>query len=131
MATALTTIFGTEIKVYEQPRTADRQYVGFPGVHGLLAMHMGTRGRQLVITGILASSGANYNAARANLKAVINSIEPYLWASAADYSFKGTVYLAVVFDRFQLQPDSAGKVFHWTSEGWVTCDFICFARSLR
>jgi len=130
MATALTTIFGNEIKVYSQPRQADRQYVGFPGVHGLAAMHMGSRGSQLVITGTLASSGSGYNDARTNLQAVIDDIEEYLWAGAADYSFAGTTYYNVVFDKFQLTPDADGKAFHWTAEGYVTCSFVCFARIL-
>jgi len=130
MATDLTAIFGTEIKVFCQPRQAARQYVGFPGVHGVVATHLGTRGRQLVISGRLRAAGASYTAARANVQAIINSIESYLWAEAADYIFAGETHKNVVFDRVPLVPDSNGKVFHWTSEGWVTCDFICFARLL-
>lgn len=130
MATDLTTIFGSEINVYAQPRAADRQYAGFPGAHGVVGMFMGTRGSRLVISGTLASSGANYNTARANLQAVIDSIEAYLLALPADYSFKGTTYYNVVFDRFELIPDARNKVFHWTSEGYATCLFICIARVL-
>lgn len=130
MATDLTTVFGNKIKVYSQPRQAARQFVGFPGGHGVVAMHLGSRGYQFVISGIIAATGANYAAARANVQAIIDSIEPYLWADAADYSFKGTTYSNIVFVKFQLVPDSNGKAFHWTSEGWVTCSFICYARSL-
>lgn len=130
MATDLTTIFGNEIKVYAQPRQAERQYVGLPGVHGLLSMHMGTRGRQLVITGRLAAAGESYAAARTSLQAVIDDIESYLWATAADYSFAGTTYEYVVYDKFQLVPDGGGKVFHWTADGYAIADFICYARSL-
>jgi len=124
MATALTTIFGNEIKVFCQPRQAARQYVGFPGVHGVVATHLGTRGRQLVISGRMRA------ATRPLLAAAIEAIEPYLWADAADYSFAGGTYSYVVFDKFQLVPDNTGKAFHFTSEGWVTCDFVCFARLL-
>ena len=130
MATSLTTIFGSEIKVYAQPRNADRQYVGFAGADGLVSMLMGTRGRQIVVTGRLAASGANYNAARTSLQAVIDGIESYLSIEAADYSFAGTTYSDVVFDRFQLVPDNSGKVFHWTAAGYVIADFVCFMRSL-
>lgn len=130
MTIDLTTIFGNEIKVYAQPRQADRQYVGLPGAHGLLSMDMGTRGRQLVITGKLAATGNDYADARTNLQAIIDDIESYLWATAADYSFAGTTYEYVVYDKFQLVPDSGGKVFYWTADGYVVADFICYARSL-
>ena len=130
MATALTTIFGSEIKVYRQSRQAERQYVGFAGAHGVTVMHMGTRGRQLVITGRLASSGANYSAARTNCQAVIDSIEAYLNEGSASYSFEGTTFNNVVFDRFELVPGFDGKAFHWTNTGYVTVDFVCYGREL-
>jgi hypothetical protein len=132
MATDLTTIFGNEIKVGAQPRDIDRQYAGLAGAHGLLAMHMGTRGRRIVVTGTLASSGVDYAAARANLQDVIDGIEAYTYpgVAAADYSFFGETYNNVVFDRFQLVPDSDGRFFHWTSSGYATCSFICLLRQL-
>ena len=130
MATNLTTIFGNEIKVYAQPRNADRQYVGFAGADGLVSMQMGARGRQIVVSGRLAAGGANYSAARANLQAVINGIESYLTDAATDYSFAGTTYTDVVFDKFQLIADNAGKAFHWTAAGYATADFVCYLRSL-
>lgn len=130
MATALTDIFGSEINVYAQPRQSERQYVGFPGAHGVVSLHLGTRGRQLVISGILRATGANYNVARATLQAAIDSIESYLLAYPADYSFAGTVFAMTVFDKFQLAPDSKGKVFRLTREGWVTCNFTMYARTL-
>ena len=130
MAINLTTIFGSEINVYIQPRQSERQYAGFPGSHGVVTMHLGTRGRQLVISGTLRATGANYSVARAALQAAIDSIESYLWAYAADYSFAGTVFATTVFDKFQLVPDSKGKVFRLTREGWVTCNFTMYGRSL-
>ena len=129
MATDLTTIFGSEINVQAQPANVDRQYVGFPGGNGLLSMNLGTRGRQLVIAGTLAATGSGYADARSNLQAIIDNLESYLTAPEADYSFAGTTFLNVVFDRFQLIPDS-NKVFHYTAEGYVTCRFICYGRSL-
>jgi len=131
MATDLTTIFGTEIKVYLQPRQAHRQYVGFPGVHGVVAMHLGTRGRQLVISGTLAATGANYNAARTNLQTWLNSIEEYLNIGYASYTYCGHTYDYLVFDRLQLVPDNTGKAFHFTAAGYVTCQFVCYGTLLQ
>ena len=130
MAVDLTTIFGAEINVYCQPRMVERQYVGFTGAHGILAMHLGTRGRQLVVTGTLRAYGVTYAAARALLQIAIDTIEPYLWTDPADYSFYGVTYVMVVWDKFQLVPDSDGKVFHWVVPGWVTCKFTAHGRSL-
>ena len=122
MAVDLNTIFGNEIKVGLQPRNVDRQYVGFPGAHGVVSTHMGTRGRRLVITGTIRT------ATRALCQAAIEAIEPYLWADAADYTYKGGYYYGIVFDRFQLVPDYQGKFFHFTS-GAVFCQFIMYGRS--
>ena len=133
MATDLTTIFGNEIRVGAQPRDFDRQYAALAGAHGLLSMHMGTRGRRVFISGTLASSGAGYAAARANLQEVIDAIEQtYTWpgVAAADYSFMGETYYSAVFDMFELTPDNKGMFFHWTNEGYVTCDFVCLLRQL-
>jgi len=128
MAVDFITIFGNEINLYAQPRQADRQYTGFPGAHGLVAMHMGTRGRQLVITGRLRATGSSYSAARSNLQEIIDEIEAYQWADAADYTFKGETYGNVVFDRFNLVPDGQGKAFFMNSIGEVFADFVCYLR---
>ena len=130
MSTALTAIFGSEIKVTLQPLRNVRQYSGFAGAHGLLGLYLGTRGRQLTIKGTLASGGGNYTAARTALAAVIAGLETYLAAEPADYSHYGETYTNVVFDKFNLLPDSRGKTFHWTSEGYCTCEFICTATCL-
>jgi len=132
LATNLTTIFGNEICVYAQPRLADRQHVGFPGAHGLVSTNMGTRGRQLIVSGMLASSGANYQAARANLQDVIDSIEEYFYPDIgpAEYGYAGETYDHVIFEKFQLIPDASGKAFHWTAGGYATCRFVCYLRQL-
>lgn len=126
MATDLTAIFGNDISVGAQPRRATRQYTAFPGAQGLVGMHMGTRGRPMVVTGRLSASDGSYNAARQALQAIIDTIEAYLTADAADYDFKGQTYSNVVFDRLQLIPDNRGVFFHWTAEGKVTVNFVCF-----
>lgn len=130
MATDLTNIFGPEIRVYAQPRQLDTEFVGFPGADGVLRMNMGTRGRQLVISGTLAATGTDYKDARANLQAVIDSIESLQNEEEAVYTHKDISYLNIVFDRFELVPDGAGKAFFYTAEGWLLCNFICYARCL-
>ena len=125
MATDLTTIFGSEIKVAAQPRRAEKQYAGFPGAHGLVGMDLGTRGRRMTVTGRLRASGSDYDDARGNLQTTIDTIEAYLWAEAADYTFKGETYNNVVFDKLELLVDNKGTVFHLTSDGKVTVDFVC------
>jgi len=127
---ALTTIFGTEINVVVQPRDVERLYAGFPGAHGVTTMFMGSRGRKVIISGRIATAGTNYNAARINCQIAIDSIEPYLWSPATDYSFRGCVFYAVVFDQFRILPDRANKYFHWVSPGYVTADFLCFGRAI-
>ena len=129
MATDLTTIFGSEINVAQQPRIVDRYYHGFAAAHGVTCMFMGTRGSKLAISGRIAVAGANYNAARTSCQAAIDAIETYLWAPAIDYSFRGTTFFAVVFDQFSLISDSANKVFHWCA-GYCICDFTCHGRCL-
>ncbi len=131
MSTSLRSIFGNEIKVVAQPRQIDRQYTGFPGAHGVIGMHLGSRGYQLVISGTLRATGASYAAASANLQIIIDALELYLFAIAADYSHDGTTYYSVVLDRFQLLPDGEGKSFHLTSTDYVTCSFIYYARALK
>jgi len=130
MATALTTIFGDEIKVYAQPRNIDRQYVGFPGANGVVSMHLGTRGRQIVVTGTIYGDGANYAAARTACQVKINAIESYFYPDVQvdSYSFMGETFYNAVFDKFQLIPDSEGKVFHYTVAGYVIVSFICYLR---
>ena len=130
MATALTVIFGTNINVYQQPVLSVRQYSGFPGAHGLAGMHLGTRGRPLVISGHLAVTGANYNVARAAMRTAIDAIEAWTLIDPADYSFATEIYYAVVFDRFELVPDGNGKVFHWAAGNRLICQFKCWGTSM-
>ncbi len=129
MATNLGSIFGSVIKVGYQPPQAHRQYSGFAGAHGLTAMHLGSRGYPVIITGRMGESGANYTAARAALAASIAAINNYLWLDAADYSWQGETYTYMVFERFQIVPNN-GKYFSWTKEGYCVCNFICYARCL-
>jgi len=130
MATDFTSIFGNYIRVLAQPRQNERQYAGIAGTHGVISMWLGTRGRQVVITGRLYGSGNGYQAARTALQSAIDAIESYLWADAASYSFYGTTYNNLVFDLFQLIADANGKAFHYTSDGYVMCDFVMYAHDL-
>ena len=130
MATSFYSIFGNEIKVTAQPRQADRQYVGLPGVNGVIAMHFGTRGRRITVTGRLAATGASYSTARTSLQATIDTIEAYYSAAAAAYSHEGTTYNNVIFEKFELITPADGKTFRCTVDGYVICDFICYLRDL-
>lgn len=130
MATDLTTIFGSEIKVFPQPNTPSKQRSGIAGTHGMLSMFLGSRGRTIIVTGRIATTGANYAAARANCQAIIDDIESRTWLSADTYTFMGETYSNTEFDRIQLIPDRDGKVFHYNSEGYVFVDFICYLTQL-
>jgi len=124
MAIALTVIFGSEINVTPQPRQVERQYAGFAGAEGVTAMHMGSRGYQLVISGRLRA------ATRAPLQAGIDAINSYCWSAAGDYSHGGITYSWVVFDKMEISRDGRGKGFHLLGSGWVTCEFTMYARAL-
>ena len=130
MAIDLATIFGSEINVGFQPRVVDRQYSGFAGAHGLTAMHLGSRGHTITITGKLRASGANYTEARSTLGTMISVIEVYQNLTAADYIFMGNSFSSIVVERFQLIGGQNGKAFHFNSAGQVTCRFIMTGRSL-
>lgn len=131
MATDLTTIFGNDINVVPEPRTIQRDYHGFAGADGLLSMYHGFRGYRILVTGRNFGSGATYNLARAAAEASKFAIEANLPNVSADYTFKGSTYSDVVFERFELVRDGSGKAFHLTAEGIVIYDFIAVLRSLN
>jgi hypothetical protein len=126
----LTTIFGPHIKVFKQIAQNEKQYVGFPGCDGVVAMDLGLRGNQVVITGRLYATGADYEAARAALQVWLDDLELYQTAEAAEYAFAGSTFSNMVFDRINLIPDGEGKLFHYSAEGYCFCNFVAFARIL-
>ena len=130
MSTDLTTIFGTEIIVAHQPYQPVRQYSGYPGAHGLTALHLGTRGYPLAIVGTLRASGFTYALARAALQAAIYAVNTYILAGADDYTFMGVTYANAVFESLELLPDGTGKVYHYNAGGYCTCRFRCLLRGL-
>jgi len=130
MAIALTNVFGSAINVVVQPRDSERLYHGFSGAHGATTMFVGTRGRRITVTGTISYTAANYTLARIGAQAAIDAIEAYLWAGAADYSFYGCVFYAVVWDSFRLITDTFGKAFHWNLPGYLTVRFVATGRSL-
>ncbi len=130
MSEALMDIFGNEIKVAAQPRTSDRRHTAFAGAHGLTSMNLGTRGRQIVIVGRIACSGVDYAAARLNAETAVAAIEAYQWTDGGDYTYMGLTFYNCVFGLFQLLPDQRGRTYHYTSEGYVTVDFIAHIREL-
>jgi hypothetical protein len=123
MAIALTTIFGSEIKVNSQPREVDRQYTGYPGSHGTTAMLMGSRGHPLIVSGTIRA------ASRALCDAAVRAIESWMWSPAQDYTCFDVLYPMVCWDRFDLISDGEGKVYHFTA-GCVRCNFVCYGRTL-
>jgi len=127
----LSSIFGSDINVAAQPRDVERQFAGFPGAAGVTAMHLGTRGRSIVVSGRIRTSGATYALARAGCEAAVSAIEAYCSAAAADYTHLGAVYYSLVWGPFRLVPDSAGCVFHWVAGGYVTCRFLMYGRQLK
>lgn len=129
MSTALTAIFGSEIKVGFQPRASQIQYTGYPGAHGLTGIRLGSRGYPIIVTGRLFGTGGTYDLARADLATKIDTIETWLWAASQTFTFRGNTFDYVVFEKFELIPRN-GKYFFLTSEGYVVCDFFCILRSL-
>ena len=128
MSTALTSVFGSEIKVAVVPRTSQRTYTGYPGAHGLTTMALGSRGYGLIITGRLRATGASYAAARLTLESSIATIESLQWSDPVDYTYGSSTYYSVVMERFDIIP-SSGKAFRMTKD-YVVCDFRAVMRSL-
>jgi hypothetical protein len=87
-------------------------------------MHMGSRGFGLTITGTMRA------ATRALLETAIAAVEQYLWAGAAQYTFFGSTYNNVVFERFDILAAGKGKAFYLTAESQVVCRFVMQARGL-
>ncbi|MFA5187046.1 MAG: hypothetical protein WC551_11240 [Patescibacteria group bacterium] len=130
MSTALTSIFGNEIKVRFQPRQPVRQITGYAGGHGATAMLMGSVGYPLIVTGTLrTSAGQTYANARTAMALLIEAIESWAWAPEQIFTYKGETYMYVVFDRLTLT-DSDGKSFKYTSAGACIVNFVCTFRSL-
>lgn len=130
MAIALTTVFGSQINVVVQPRLTERVYSGFPAAHGVTTMFMGSRGRQVTVSGRIVVAAANYTTGRVNAQIAIDAIEAYLWAPAADYSFYGCTYYAVVWESFRIIPDNRAKGFHYVAPGFVVVDFVAQGRTI-
>jgi hypothetical protein len=130
MSIAISSIFGTCIRTVVQPANIDRQYAGLPGANGVLSMHLGSRGRQLVVRGSLYTTGATYALARAAMFIYLSAIETWLSPDtlAVALTYFNEIYLDCVMDRFEIIPDGEGKTFHWTRSG-MRVDFIAYWRS--
>ena len=129
MATNLSNIFGSEITVTAQPRQADIQYNGIAGANGLLSMHLGTRGRPIIVTGILRVSGESYSVARAALRTLIDDIEAYTQPGAEpdSYTWQGETFQNVIFEKFEI---TGQRNFGYTSANYCICNFRCILREL-
>ena len=127
----LTTIYGNEISVSHDTRKPVRQYSGFAGAHGASAMHLGSRGYPIMVTGTLrVAIASTYAAARAAMETAILAIEQYNWAGTDTYTFKGSSFANVVFDdAFKPVKDGNGKMF-FVAGGWLICRFTARLRGL-
>ncbi len=120
----LSSIFGSEIKVTIEPRQAQRSYYGYPGVHGLTAMMLGSRGFGLAVTGTIR------DASRALVEADIAAIEALQWLGYAAYSHQGSNYYYVVWEEMEVVKDSAGKSVYLVAPGVFTCKFKMHGKGL-
>ena len=127
----LITIYGPEISVSHDTRKPVRQYSGFAGAHGTTAMHLGSRGYPIMITGTLrVENVAGYHMARNSMEALILAIEQYNWAGVDTYSFKGSWFTNVLFDdAFKPIKDANGKMFYLAG-GYLICRFTARLRGL-
>lgn len=125
MATALTDIFGSEIRVTAMNRQAHRQYTGYPGANGLTSMHLGLRDRQIFVAGRLRKSGINYSAARQALQAEIDNIDSYKGpdVDAINFSYQGETYMSCVLETFEPVRDGQGKSIYWDGS-YAFMDFV-------
>jgi len=130
MATDLTAVFGTEICVADNALVVPRIFTGYPGAHGMTSMYLGSRGYPLIVTGTLAAAGGDYAAARAAVQTIITDLDDYILAEPADYSYQGVTYYDVVIERIDYLRDAAGKMYHYTSEGYCVVKFIAHLRAL-
>jgi hypothetical protein len=130
MSIALTSVFGSQINVVVQPRLTERVYTGFPAAHGVTTMFMGSRGRQVTVSGRIVTSVTTYALARVAAQVAIDAIEPYAWAPAADYTFNGCIYFAVVWEPLRIISNDKGKAFHYCAPGYIEVDFVMQGRTL-
>jgi len=113
----LTSIFGDEITVYRTALQVDREYTGFAGAEGLSSMFLGTRGYDIVVTGILRAngSGSSYQNARLAMADKILDLENWLVIDDRDYEFMNEHFGNVVWEKIDFIPNNRGNLFLFTS----------------
>jgi len=127
MATALTDIFGSDIKVTFNPRKPLRQYSSYPGAHGATSLLMGSAGYPIIVTGQLRVTGASYAAARIAMVTLLEAVESWAWAAEQTFTYYSETYQYVVLDQVDTHLD---KLFRYTSEGVGVLPFTATFRSL-
>jgi hypothetical protein len=125
----LQSIFGDEISVGEGHRQADREFTGYAGAHGLTSMLLGSRGRDVIVRGIVRGSGTNYSTARRNAAGKLDDLENAQWLDPDEYSFMGNTYYSVVWNRLELVPGPNGQTYCQTATD-VIVQFIMYGISL-
>ena len=131
MSVAFTYIYGNEISVSHDTRKPVRQYRGFAGSHGVTAMHLGSRGYPILVTGqVRVANLSTYDLTRAAMETGIYAIEQYNWLGTNTYTFRGSTFNYVVCDdAFEPIPDSHGRMFR-VVPGYLLCLFRARFRGL-
>ncbi len=117
-------IFGPEIVVTISPRQAMRTYHGFAGVHGVTAMHLGSRGFGLAVTGTIRA------ATRALIDAAVADIEALQWLGALYYWHQGSNFYNIVWEDMEVIKNPAGKSVYLVSTGLYVCKFKIYGKGL-
>jgi hypothetical protein len=126
----LTTVLGNELIVSSDPHQVDRQHTGFAGADGLTSMHLGTRGRAIIVTGTIRVAAPNYVTGRSNAENAIDALMALQFNAEIDYSFAGSYYYAVIFEKLVILTTPSGKSFIRNSAGQMIVRFVYHLRSL-
>ena len=103
MATALTSLFGTE-NLTVTPRTpaVRHQIVNVPGIVGAMGQNLGVGPRQIDVTGTLYVEGETYNTARAALLEDADDIADDANRTPRDFSYRNVTYYDCLVTAFAL-----------------------------
>jgi len=103
MATALTSLFGTE-NLTVAPRTpaVRHQIVNVPGIVGAMGQNLGVGPRQIDVTGTIEVVGESYDTARAALLENADGIADGADRTPRDFSYRSVTYYDCLITEFAL-----------------------------
>jgi hypothetical protein len=130
---AIETVFGSEIKVFPQPRTNQVSYSGFAGAHGMTGIMHGSRGYPVVVVGTLRSStGLTYNAALADIITRMEALESWQYVGDQAWTYRTLTFLYARVESVRMLPlpGADGKVMGYTTAGQGFAHVIAVLRSL-